>query len=52
MKPQYKDQNEKAINTTDFVNKNEMEEINNNTELNDSIQRGLKDIRNKSGRFI
>lgn len=52
MKQQHKDQTEKAIKTTGFVNENEMGEISNNTELNDSIQRGLKDMRNRSGRFI
>lgn len=35
-----------------FVDEFEMEEIKNNSELNKSLKRALKDVKNKRGRFV
>ena len=36
----------------EYADEYEMDEIKNNTELNDSIKRGVKDAKNKKGRFV
>jgi len=40
------------VESSDFVDEFEMEEITKNTDLNRSIKRGLKDAKNKRGRFV
>ncbi|HED06941.1 MAG TPA: CopG family transcriptional regulator [Ignavibacteria bacterium] len=35
-----------------YVDEFEMEEINNNSELNKSLKRGLSDIKSKKGKFV
>jgi len=40
------------VENSDFVDEFEMEEIRENTDLNRSIKRGLKDVKNKRGRFV
>ena len=40
------------VESSDFVDEFEMEEIRENTDLNRSIKRGLKDVKNKRGRFV
>ena len=42
----------KFIEHNIYVDEFEMEEINNNTELNKSLKRGLSDIKSKRGRFV
>lgn len=36
----------------EFADEFEMDEIKNNTDLNNSIKRGVKDAKNKKGRFV
>jgi predicted transcriptional regulator len=36
----------------EYADEYEMDEIKNNTELNDSIKRGVKDAKSKKGRFV
>ncbi|KFO68413.1 CopG family transcriptional regulator [Smithella sp. SCADC] len=36
----------------EYADEYEMDEIKNNTKLNDSIKRGVKDAKNKKGRFV
>ena len=40
------------INEIEFVDEFEMAEINSNTGLKDSMKRGIKDYKKRSGRFI
>lgn len=40
------------VENSDFVDEFEMEEIRENIDLNRSIKRGLKDVKNKRGRFV
>ena len=40
------------INEIEFVDEFEMAEINSNTVLKDSMKRGIKDYKKRSGRFI
>lgn len=40
------------IEENEYVDDYEMEEIKNNTELNESIKRGLQDVKNGEGRFV
>jgi predicted transcriptional regulator len=40
------------INEIEFVDEFEMTEINSNTALKDSMKRGIKDYKKRSGRFI
>ena len=40
------------INEIEFVDEFEMAEINSNTMLKDSMKRGIKDYKKRSGRFI
>jgi hypothetical protein len=40
------------IEENEYVDEYEMEEIKNNTELNESINRGLQDVKNRKGRFV
>lgn len=42
----------KFIEMNELVDEFEMEEIRNNIELNKSIKQGLKDMKNKKGRFV
>ena len=42
----------KYINEIEFVDEFEMAEINSNTVLKDSMNRGIEDYKNRSGRFI
>jgi predicted DNA-binding protein len=42
----------KYINEVEFVDEFEMAEINSNTVLKDSMNRGIEDYKNRSGRFI
>ena len=40
------------VENLDFVDEFEMKEIRENPDLNRSIKRGLKDVKNKRGRFV
>ena len=40
------------VESSDFVDEFEMEEIRENADLNRSIKRGLKDTKDKRGRFV
>ena len=40
------------VESSDFVDEFEMEEIRENTDLNRSIKHGLKDAKDKRGRFV
>ncbi len=40
------------VESSDFVNEFEMGEIRENADLNRSIKRGLKDAKDKRGRFV
>jgi predicted transcriptional regulator len=40
------------INEIEFVDEFEMAEINSNTVLKDSMKRGVKDYKKRSGRFV
>ena len=40
------------VESSDFVDEFEMEEIRENADLNRSIKRGLKDAKSKRGRFV
>ena len=40
------------IETNELADEFEMEEIQNNVELKISLEQGLKDIKNKKGRFV
>ena len=40
------------VESSDFVDEFEMEEIRKNTDLNRSIKRGLRDAKNKRGRLV
>jgi predicted DNA-binding protein len=40
------------INEIEFVDEFEMAEINSNTVLKDSMKRGIKDYKKRSGRFV
>lgn len=40
------------VESSDFVDEFEMEEIRENADLNRSIKRGLKDEKDKRGRFV
>lgn len=40
------------INEIEFVDEFEMTEINSNTVLKDSMKRGIKDYKKRSGRFV
>ena len=42
----------KFIETNELVDEFEMEEIQNNIELKESLEQGLKDMKNKKGRFV
>jgi predicted transcriptional regulator len=42
----------KYINEIEFVDEFEMAEINSNTVLKDSMNRGIEDYKNRSGRLI
>jgi len=42
----------KFIEMNELVDEFEMEEIQNNVELIKSLEQGLKDIKNKKGRFV